>query len=158
VLNVSLLTLFFLEKSVWLLVRALCVTLSQSVHALLNKADTMHCWKDYILHAWELTEFPSTSVLICKTIILHELLIHSTVHASLQPMHMPSAACMCTQNKDILNMHLPHVHSETAAITAPTVALLNIVPLATIICGGNTQDRSAISRYFSQQILTQAVK
>jgi hypothetical protein len=38
-----------------------------------------------------------------------------------------------------------------------TVALLNMVPLGTVICGGDTQDRSAISRYFSHQILTQVV-
>jgi hypothetical protein len=35
-----------------------------------------------------------------------------------------------------------------------TVALLNIEPLATNICGGHTQDRSVISRYLSHQILT----
>jgi hypothetical protein len=38
------------------------------------------------------------------------------------------------------------------------VALLNIVPLGTIICGVNTQDCSAISRYFSHQTLTQVVQ
>jgi hypothetical protein len=41
---------------------------------------------------------------------------------------------------------------------AGTVALLNIVPLRTIICGGNTQDRSVISRYSSHQSLTQVVQ
>jgi hypothetical protein len=39
-----------------------------------------------------------------------------------------------------------------------TVALLNIEPLGTIICGENTQDRSMISRYFSHQILTRVVQ
>jgi hypothetical protein len=39
-----------------------------------------------------------------------------------------------------------------------TVALLNIVPLETIIFGENTQDRSVISRYFSHHILTQVVQ
>jgi hypothetical protein len=39
-----------------------------------------------------------------------------------------------------------------------TVALLMIVPLGAIICGGDTQDRSAISRHFSHQILTQGVQ
>jgi hypothetical protein len=38
------------------------------------------------------------------------------------------------------------------------VALLNIVPLGTIIYGENTQDGSEISRYFSHQILTQVVQ
>jgi hypothetical protein len=36
-----------------------------------------------------------------------------------------------------------------------TVALLNIVPVGTIICGENTQDRCAISRYFIRQIPAQ---
>jgi hypothetical protein len=39
-----------------------------------------------------------------------------------------------------------------------TIALLNIEPLAAFICRGNTQDCSAISRYFSHQILTQVVQ
>jgi hypothetical protein len=38
------------------------------------------------------------------------------------------------------------------------VALLNIEPLGTIICGANNQDRSAIFRYFPHQILTQVVQ
>jgi hypothetical protein len=39
-----------------------------------------------------------------------------------------------------------------------TVALLSIVPLGAIVCGENTQDRSATSRYFSHQILAQVVQ
>jgi hypothetical protein len=39
-----------------------------------------------------------------------------------------------------------------------TVALLNLVQLGSIVCGGNTQDRSAISGYFSHQILTLLVR
>jgi hypothetical protein len=43
-----------------------------------------------------------------------------------------------------------------STIAAP--ALLNIEPLGTIICGGHTQDRSAISRFFPHQIPAQVVQ
>jgi hypothetical protein len=39
-----------------------------------------------------------------------------------------------------------------------SVALLNNVPIGAIICGENTQDCLAISRYFSHQILAQVVQ
>jgi hypothetical protein len=38
------------------------------------------------------------------------------------------------------------------------IALVNIEPLGNIICGINAQDRIAISRCSSHQILTQAVR
>jgi hypothetical protein len=41
---------------------------------------------------------------------------------------------------------------------SPTVAVPNIARRATIICGENTQDCSAISRQFSHHILTQVVQ
>lgn len=38
------------------------------------------------------------------------------------------------------------------------MALLDIEPLGTTICGGNARDIPAISRYFSPKLLAQAVQ
>jgi hypothetical protein len=49
-------------------------------------------------------------------------------------------------------------HASFMYSSCSTDALLNIAPLGAIICGESSQDRSAISRHFSHQILARAVQ
>jgi hypothetical protein len=63
---------------------------------------------------------------------------------------VPAAAVWLSLGSEVIFKSLSTVGSVSC-----TVALLDIVSLGTIIYGGNTQRPSAISRYFSHQILTQ---
>jgi hypothetical protein len=70
-----------------------------------------------------------------------------------------SPFCCCIEHKTPACMPLCSVLSCMCVlcllvIGKHTVALLNIEPLQAIICGQNTQDRSAISRHFSRKFLT----
>jgi hypothetical protein len=49
-------------------------------------------------------------------------------------------------------------HGHRLHANAHTVALLNIEPLQSIICGELTQNRSAISRYFPHKIVNLSVQ
>jgi hypothetical protein len=69
------------------------------------------------------------------------------------------ASCMRMASGNTKFRH-SNVHREQWGCNcrATTVALLSIVPLGAIIRGGNSRDRSAVSRYFSHEILTQVVQ